>query len=212
MGLVRTSPPTVEPVSVSEAKVHLEAIDSTHDTMLSLLIAAARQYAESYCNRSFITQSWRLTLDAFPGRWDQSMSPAGVSFSLPRNAVLLERAPIQSVDAITYTDMGGVERVIDSPGSPDYAIDLSGSLGRMTPGFGRIWPITLPQIGVVSIDYTAGYGDAATDVPELIRNWIMVRVNTMFENREEVAVLQRGTVSALPHVDRLLDEFRVITA
>ena len=141
----------------------------------------------------------------------RAKSSATIAARSEAEAFFAANPDIDSVEMI-YTDMGGVERVIDSPGSPDYAIDLSGSLGRMTPGFGRIWPITLPQIGVVSIDYTAGYGDAATDVPELIRNWIMVRVNTMFENREEVAVLQRGTVSALPHVDRLLDEFRVITA
>lgn len=194
MGLTRTAAPALEPVSLAEAKVHLNAIDDAQDTLITLLIGAARKYAEAYCGRSFITQGWRLTLDAFPC------------------VLQLERGPVQSVDSIIYTDMAGATQTITDPASPDYAIDLTGPLGRVTPGFGRTWPIPLPQIGAVQVNYTAGYGDAAADVPEGIRHWMLVRINTAFENREEVAVVQRGTLAALPYVDYLLDEYRTVLA
>lgn len=194
MGLIRTAAAALEPVSLAEAKSHLNVIDDAQDTLITLLIGAARKYAEAYCGRSFITQGWRLTLDAFPC------------------VLQLERGPVQSVDSIIYADMAGATQTITAPASPDYAIDLTGPLGRVTPGFGRVWPIPLPQIGAVQVNYTAGYGDAAADVPEGIRHWMLVRINTAFENREEVAVLQRGTLAALPYVDYLLDEYRTVLA
>ena len=90
----------------------------------------------------------------------------------------------------------------------DYQAELAGPLGRITQQFGKIWPIPLPEIGAVSVDYTAGYGSLATDVPEGIRHWILLRVGTMYENREEVAILSRGSIEPLPFVDCLLDPYK----
>jgi uncharacterized phiE125 gp8 family phage protein len=67
----------------------------------------------------------------------------------------------------------------------------------------------LPQIGAVQINYTAGYGTAATNVPEGIRHWMFLRVASLYENREEVAILTRGKVEILPFVDFLLDPYKV---
>lgn len=189
MRIVQTTAPSIEPVTLAEAKVHLRQFDVVQDALISLLITAAREYAESYCGRSFITQTWRGVMDGFPCE-----------------CIEFERGPLISVQNIIYRDMAGVAQTITSPTLPQYAIDTSGVIPRMAPGFGYIWPIALPQIGAVQVNYTAGYGPAATDVPPVVRNWIMVRVNTMFENREEIAVLGRGsTVTPLEHLDRLLD-------
>jgi hypothetical protein len=72
-----------------------------------------------------------------------------------------------------------------------------------------VWPIPLPQIGAVQINYTAGYGTTAASVPEGIRHWMLMRISTLYENREEVAILGRGKVDPLPFVDGLLDPYRV---
>lgn len=185
MGLTRTQDPAIEPVDLATAKLQLRVIDTAEDALITMLIAAARRYAEGYCNRSFITQKWRLTLDRFPP------------------VVKLERGPVQSVDSIVYVDMSGSTQTVTAPALPNYAIDLSGPFARMAPGFGRIWPIPLPQLAAVQINFTAGYGPAATDVPEGIRQWILMRVNTLYENREEVG----GKVEAIPYLDRLLDDY-----
>jgi len=194
MRLARTSPPAIEPITLAEAKVHLEVIDDSHDALITMAIAGVRRHVEGYCGRSLITQGWRLVLDCFP------------------RVIELERGPVQSIDSIVYTDMGGNVQTVTAPALPTYAIDLSGPLGRMTPGFGFTWPDPLQQIGAVKVNFTAGYGLAAADVPEDIRHWMLLRINTLFENREEIAVLQRGSVSALPHVDRMLDEYRTVLA
>lgn len=193
MGLVRITDATVEPVTLAEAKVALEHFDTEHDSYLTMLIKAARRTAEGYCGRSFITQTWRLTLDEFPC------------------VMQLERGPVQSVTSIVYTDMAGASQTVTAPALPAYAIDLTGQLARIAPGFGYTWPQTLPQIGAVAVTYQCGYGATAASVPEEIKHWILVRVATAFENREEVSA-SRGSLSALPYVDCLLDEYRIVVA
>jgi uncharacterized phiE125 gp8 family phage protein len=210
MSLVQTSAPGIEPVTLVDAKnfLRVDADLTADDTLISLLIGAARRYAEAYTGRSFISQGWKLLLDSFPG-YGLTGTEWGVTFSHPRNAVLFEKGPLISVDSIIYTAMDQSTVTVLSPGAPDYAIDLEGAVPRMTPGFGRVWPIPLPQIGAVQINYTAGYGTTAASVPEGIRHWMLMRISTLYENREEVAILGRGKVDPLPFVDGLLDPYRV---
>ena len=206
MPLVQSTPPSVEPVTLAEAKNHLR-VDSdltADDGLISMLIGAARRYAEHYTDRSFINQTWRLTLDAFPG-WSGMGVTWGTPYSLPGHAVLLERGKVQSVTSIDYTAMDGSTKTMPSQ---DYVAELSGPVGRVTPVFGKIWPIAQPQIGSVRIDYAAGYGPASSDVPEGIRQWLLLRLASMYEHREEVAVLARGRLEPMDFVDRLLDPYR----
>lgn len=205
MPLVQTTAPSIEPVTLADAKVHLRVIDTAEDSLITLLIGAARRYAEMYCGRSFISQAWRLTLDAFPGPSLMGV-PYGRTYTIPGHAVQLERGPVLAVTAITYQDMGGIWQTMPSA---DYVADVSGPIARITPVFGKIWPVTLPQIASVRVDFTAGYGPAASDVPEGIRHWLLVRIGTLYENREEVAALSRGSITPLPFVDQLLDPYRV---
>ncbi len=196
MPIVQTAAPAVEPVTRAEAKVFLR-LDSdltADDSLIDTLIEAARRYGESYCNRSFIQQSWRLVLDAFP------CQPWGIR---------LERGPVSAVTTVKYLDMGGTLQTMPST---DYATDLVAPEPRITPVFGKIWPIALPQIGAVQVDYVAGYGAAAANVPAGIKSWMLMRVATLYRNREEVAILGRGKVDPLPFVDALLDPYRVVQA
>lgn len=210
----RTSQPAIEPVSLVECKASLnvDADITSDDALIGMLIQGAREYAEAYCNRSFITQSWRLTLNSF-----MDVASAGDGPFL--GSVQIERAPIAAVTSIVYLDMGTVQQTITNPGTPGqtstvvgeqkFALNLDGNVGLIAPAFGCIWPITLPQLGAVQINFTAGYGATPDLVPMGLRNWIKMRVGTLYQNREEVAVMPRGKVEPLPYVDRLLDPWTV---
>lgn len=50
-----------------------------------------------------------------------------------------------------------------------------------------------------------GYGDEETDVPEGIRQWILLHVGYWYANRETAAAMN---FEPLPYVGRLLDPFR----
>jgi hypothetical protein len=184
--------PSVEPVLLSDVKNYLR-IDSditNDDALITMLISAARRYAERYTGLSFITQHWTATTDNFPGVVVPPTPFAAVAAWLPNPQpspeLMLLHGPVISVDSITYLDVNGTLQTMNP--ATDYVVDLTG---------------IFPRIG-----FTAGMGADASSVPEEIKHWIMMRVGTLYENREEVAILNRGKVEALPFVDSLLDYYR----
>jgi uncharacterized phiE125 gp8 family phage protein len=203
--LIQTAAPSVEPVSLDEARTHLR-IDpdmTDDDALIGRLIAAARQYAETLTGRSFITQSWRLVLDAFPC------------------CLELERGPVQSISSLVYRDMSGTPQPlawdaaangIQRASDGSLVADLSALPARIAPAFGRIWPIALPEIGAVAVNYSAGYGSDATAVPDGIKQWMLLRIGSLYEFRAEVVAERSIKVDPMPFFDGLLDPYRVVSA
>lgn len=191
MRLDQLRAPDSEPVTLAEARAQCRVIDTSEDSLLTLMIGSARRYAESYCNRSLITQRWRQTLDRFPP------------------VIALERGPVQSVQSVTFRDMAGAWQTMPTA---DYVAELTNTVSRIAPVFGRIWPVIQPQISSVRVDFTAGYGLDPEDVPEGIRQWILVRVASLYEHRNEYAAMSRGSIQAIPFLDRLLDPYVVPAA
>ncbi len=153
--------PTTEPVSSTEAKLHLKVDDTADDNLISALIKAARMLCEAFQGRGYITQTWELTLDAFPE------SP----FELPP-------APLASVVSIKYTDSGGTEYTMD-PG--DYVIDTSAEPGRVALADGVSWPsVDLYPVGGVKIRYTVGGASA----PANVKQAILLTIGGWYEDRQ----------------------------
>lgn len=206
MPIQLVTPPTEEPVSLLEAKLHLRVDFDEDDMLIASLITAARQAAETLTGRQLTTARWKQVLDCFPGPSLMGV-PAGQAFTLPGHAILLAKAPVQSVVSINYLDMGSVNQTMPAL---TYTVDVACEPARITPVFGQIWPICLPQIGAVSVTFDAGYG-TATQVPEGIKSWIKLRVGSLYAHREEVAALSRGRIDSLPFIDGLLDPYKVVT-
>ena len=206
MPIQLVTPPTEEPVSLLEAKLHLRVDFDEDDMLIASLITAARQAAETLTSRQLTTARWKQVLDCFPGPSLMGV-PAGETFTLPGHAILLAKAPVQSVVSINYLDMASVSQTMPAP---TYAVDVACEPARITPVFGQIWPICLPQIGAVSVTFDAGYG-TASQVPEGIKSWIKLRVGSLYAHREEVAALSRGRIESLPFIDGLLDPYKVVT-
>ncbi len=204
MSIQLVTPPAEEPVTLIEAKLHLRVDFDDDDTLIASLITAARQAAETLTGRQLITARWKQVLDCFPGPSLMGV-PAGQAFTLPGHAILLAKAPVQSVISINYLDMGSVSQTM--PVS-NYTVDSACEPARITPVFGQIWPICLPQIGAVSVTFDAGY-ETAAQVPEGIKSWIKLRVGSLYAHREEVAALSRGRIDSLPFIDGLLDPYKV---
>ncbi|WP_035384489.1 phage head-tail connector protein [Ferriphaselus sp. R-1] len=189
MPLQLVTPPALEPVTLSEARLHLRVDTADDDPLIGALISAARVHAEMLTARQFLPARWRLVLDRF--------TPM----------VLLNRSPVVSVVSVRYLDMGGLWQIMPPT---DYVVESSSEPARITPAFGKIWPPTLPQIGSVEILFDAGYTDA-TKVPDGIKRWMLLRVGSLYQHREEMSVLPAGRIDPLPFVDSLLDPYRVVT-
>lgn len=167
--------------------------NTTGDPLLNMLIAAARQEAETELRRALVTQTWDLYLDAFP-YWE----------------IRLPKPTLQSVTSITYVDTDGVTQTLDAS---DYLVDTASEPGRVTPVFGGVWPVTRWQTNAVKIRFVCGYGAAAA-VPQGIKNWMLMRIGALYENRESLMIGQVFHSAALEASDftgGLLDPFRVVT-
>lgn len=185
MRLELLTPPATEPVTLAEVKTRLRIDDATDDDGVTRLIASATKHAESITRRAFVTQSWALTLDAFPC--------GSISLPLP---------PLQSVEEISYIDSTGATVVLPST---EYLVDKNGMIGMIHRAYQKQWPITRAQPMAVRIEFTAGYGAAAA-VPSDLASALMLLVAHWDQNREPVVV---GTiVSSVPlSVESLLAPF-----
>lgn len=66
MRLKLKTAPTVEPITLEEAKLDLRIDSGDDNTLIASLIATARELAERETKRAFITQTWQMYLDQAP--------------------------------------------------------------------------------------------------------------------------------------------------
>lgn len=182
MALTLVTQPAVEPVSLAEAKAHLRVDGPDEDGLITALIAAARQAAEAYTRRAFITQTWRLTLDKFPGKavpWWNGVRQ-GADIAAPGDFITLPRPPLRSVTSLkAYDDADNATTMAAS----DYYVDTDSEPGRVVLRSGKTWPAVERVANGVDIVFTAGYGGQAVDVPQAIREGILLHIAAMFEHR-----------------------------
>lgn len=199
MALRVTVAPTSEPLTVAEAKAHLRVTNSDDDTYIGALIVTAREAVELKTGRSLMPQTLLLTLDRFP---DASRQRAWSEDSL---RIILRRPPISAVSWVKYYDASNVLTTL-SPSA--YVSDFENEPGRIRPAHGYCWPDTYDTINAVSVQYVVGYANAAA-VPQSIKNWMLLRIGALFENREEVLTDSRDAAVKMPFMDGLLDRFWV---
>lgn len=188
MALVLVTPPSVEPVTLDEAKAHMRIDHADDDVYIASLIVAARQFAEGFLQRSLLPQTWRLTLDAFPHD----------------DTITLPRPPLRDVLEVRYYDENGVLQTLD----PSlYHVDLVSEPGRVVLAHGQQWPQTAVRPNAVEVEYEAGYSDAVS-VPGAIKQAILLLVAHWYEHREAIATDAQPTELPLA-VDSLLRQYRV---
>lgn len=222
MAIQIVTPPSVEPVTVTEARLTCKVYDdvTSEDAFIAMLIASARQDAEKITWRAMVTQTWKLVADRFPRpgsgytsaiwygpQWGNMPGPITMAPLEGKTGyeIFLPKPPLQSVTTIKYIDQNGTQQTLDPT---LYIVDTVSEPGRITPAYGQTWPTIREQVNAVEIQFVCGYGNASA-VPAGIKRWMLLRINTLFNQREEVAILARGKVEQLPYVDGLLDDYRV---
>jgi uncharacterized phiE125 gp8 family phage protein len=173
--------PAVEPITLAEAKAHLRVTHSAEDALITSLIVAARNYVEGLTNRPLIQRNYLLKLDRFPAGYE----------------IVLPAGKASAVSVIRYTDVGGTNITY---ASTNYALDgarLPGSV-VMQPSAGS-WPTTRYQPGLASVEvtYTAGYGAAAANVPQALRQAILMALAYWYDVARETA--SDVALSEVPH-------------
>jgi uncharacterized phiE125 gp8 family phage protein len=169
VSLTLITPPSIEPITLDEAKLHVRVWDANEDGYIEGLIAAARQWCERHCSRSFITTRWRQQFADFP--------VSGV--------FKLSMAPVSAVSAITYTDAAGSTQVLSSSA---YVLGTDREPAEVRKAYGAVWPsVRTEGVGsVVAVTYDAGYGATAASVPGTIKHAIKLMVSHWYECREPI--------------------------
>ena len=160
MPLTLNTAPTIEPVTLSEAKAHLNVDWDDDDTLISNLITQGRQYVEDVTGRALITQTWEIKFDCF------------------KTEIKVPRPPLQSVSSITYQDESDAQQTL---GASNYSVDTDSEPGRIVESPTGNYPSTYDDINAVTVTFIAGYGDAASDVPEALKQAIKLRIEEMYD-------------------------------
>jgi len=190
MALVLTSAPAVEPVSLDDAKAHLRIDGDGEDAIVATLVTVSRTHVERSLGRALITQGWQLVLDGWP------VSPW----------LALPIMPVQAVGAITTYASDDAPTVF---ASDHYTLDAHSQPARLVLRGAQSWPVPGRRANGIEITLTAGYGDAAEDVPAPLRQALLLLIAHWYERREPV-VLDAAAADVPATVAGLIAPYRTV--
>ncbi|MBZ2208476.1 head-tail connector protein [Massilia soli] len=153
------TPPVNMAVAIVDARTHARIDGTERDTEIELVVRSITEDAEHICGRAFISQTWRVTLDAFP------------------DAIQLPMSPAASVLSVRYLDENGFDQALDPA---DYYLDKVSEPGYLIPASGRAWPATAAHANAVSVDVVCGFGADESFVPASIKGYILAKVAEHF--------------------------------
>lgn len=176
--------PTIEPVTVDEAKLFARIDTEAEDDLIESFIETLRMSTEDYLGRALIQQTIKTIMDFWPG-----------------NIVELPRPPLISIDSVVALDEDDAETVYDSD---NYYLITEATPGQLVIKRGVTSPInTTRDWGRFVIRSKHGYGTDASDVPNPIKTGIKLWVAALYDNR---------TVDAKnppPDAQKIMDHFKV---
>lgn len=173
--------PTVEPVTLAEAREYLRVDNDIEDTLIMSLIKAARIWCENYTHQAFCEQTLRLTL---------SPEEAATLFELPRSMYMQD---IISTKALL---VDGTEVIL-------------GYKSAWGDVYTRMCFTDLPaNISSAVVEYQTGKESA--EGFENVKTAILLLVNGMYTNRLPTNIGKNIEVEVPFGVKALLNPERVI--
>jgi len=177
--LIKVTAPTGNPVTLQEAKAHLNVTDDIDDPLITALIGTATEHLESLLGRKLLTQRWELRLARFP-----------------RGPIEVPLPPCLEIVSIVYLDANEDEQTLDLS-----SVRISG-LGSMEGALveARLsspWPATATHPEAVKVRFDAGFG-AAADVPAALKTALLQHVAALYQTRE-ASYVGPANIEAVPH-------------
>jgi uncharacterized phiE125 gp8 family phage protein len=196
MTLQLVTGPSIEPLEYEEVLDHLriadvdEESDESSVAYIERLIKAVRLHLERVVlNRSLITQTWKLYLNEFPYG----------------NYIEIPYPKLQSISSLKYTDSTGVQTTW---AASNYIVDSVSTPGRLVLTYLNTWPVlSLYPSNPIEVQFVSGYGSLAEDVPEPIKQAMLMMISDLYENREEFS---QANLKSLGLVESYLFDYRVI--
>jgi uncharacterized phiE125 gp8 family phage protein len=186
MTYVLITPPAAEALTLAETKTHLRLDTVDEDDLIARLITVARMHLERSTGLCLMTQRWRLYLD--------SICEDGI--------ITIARGPVQTIQSVIVYDEVGQASAVSLDGHVLDGIRRPARLMLMQP--------VKPGYAVngIEIDFTAGFGSAATDVPDTLKRAMLTHVAQMFSCRGVVGIDDQPALIP-PGYDRLIAPFLI---
>ena len=181
------TPASTYPVSLTEAKSHLKVDTTADDTYIESIIKAATQLSEEYTNRFFI---------------DTVIEQYASSFA---ELQTLFKSKVSVISFVKYYDS---DNSLQTLSDTIYDAQVRYEPSQIQLADGQSFPSITKRNDAVRVRYTVGYGSAASDVPEIIKQAILLTIGNFYENRNSVVVGRIATELPM-NVKWLLDTYKV---
>lgn len=173
MGALLVTPPTLEPITLAEAKAHCNIETPDSDAVVAQFIFAARQWVEGQTHRALMTQTWDFT---FNGDWP--MVNGDLVLRLPM-------APVQSVTSVTYVSDAGTNQTLSAA---LYRVITKTEHPRIVRAYDASLPAVRCQDESITVRAVCGYGDGQGDVPRGLTTAMKLLIAHWYNNRETVNI------------------------
>ena len=179
---------TVPLFTTAEAKDFLKVDTTADDTLIDNLIIAATESCQIYTNQYFI----KTVVEQYGDTW------AGI--------YTLYKSPVLEVEHIKYYD---TENSIQELSDTTYEVDNVSKPARIgLVGDDQTLPNIYNKLNAVVVNYNVGYGSAASDVPDGIKQAVLLTLGNWYENRQ--SVISGRTATELPLSSQyLLDQYKI---
>ncbi len=167
-----------EPVTLAEAKAQCRVSIDEDDALIANLITAGRESVETIMRMGLANQTYDMYLNSW---WSGDL--------------ILPLPPLQSVTSIKYTDTDDAQTTWSSS---NYYVSTAQFPGRVVLKTNISFPTAeLKEVDAVVVRFVSGYADAG-DMPQLIKQAILLTVGHLYENRESVVIGQGIAALELP--------------
>jgi uncharacterized phiE125 gp8 family phage protein len=185
--LTQSVAPTAAVLSPADMRAHLRLDSTDQDTLLAGLIGAATLSCESEAAVQCVTATWKMHL---PGWWGDSLE--------------LPRSPLQAVASVEYVDAAGDTQTL---ASSNYQVVTEALVGRIHAADGASFPTLGDVAQAVTITFTAGWGAAASSVPDDVRHFIKLLAAHWYAHAEPVTVMGAAPAPVPDTLRRLMAGF-----
>ena len=181
MQLTMTTPPSSDPVTLTEAKAAARVEVDDDDAFIAGLVDAATEHVQAVLGRQLMPATFELSLGGFPSS----------------GRLALPRSPVTEVLSINYRDPDGALQTFE-----DFLFWAHTDGPFLSPK--AWWPATAHRPDAVVVEFVAGF--PAGQLPARVRTIILQLVAHWYEHREPSVA---GTVAEVPHhITRLINSTR----
>ena len=175
-----------EPITLAQLKQHLKLSSTNEDDYLeNIIIPSARDFVELYTGRKLVNTGLELfldrTLDLSEVWWSGVIQASRASIYNVRE-IEMPWLPLYSVTEVSTFDDDGTETTYNS--SNYYVDNVDQDInGRIVLNDSATIPTDLRPANAVRVQYIAGYGPSAEDVPPALKFACLTVAAFMYRNR-----------------------------